>query len=91
MNKYQLSTEKKNKKDDVKENEDILLYPNPIINNLTIQNAEVNLVEIYDTKLSQLHINTNKTIDMSHFRKGIYFIKMTTNLGHVVVKKVVKN
>ncbi|MBP0902928.1 T9SS type A sorting domain-containing protein [Mariniflexile gromovii] len=71
--------------------EDVFLYPNPVINSLTIQNPEVILVEIYDSKLSQLHSSTNKTIDMSPFSKGIYLIKMTTNTGQVIVKKIVKN
>ena len=71
--------------------EDIFLYPNPVINNLIIKNAKVNKVEIYDSKLSQLHKDSNKTIDMSHLSKGVYFVKMTTNAGQVVVQRVVKN
>ncbi|MDO7172092.1 T9SS type A sorting domain-containing protein [Mariniflexile sp. AS56] len=74
----------------INEAEAILLYPNPVINYLTIKNAAVNKVEIYDAKLTQLYTGTNKIIDMEHFSKGIYIVKMMSNQGELAIKKVVK-
>ncbi|CAH8286700.1 putative secreted protein (Por secretion system target) [Mariniflexile fucanivorans] len=72
-------------------NEKHILYPNPVINDLTIKSAGVQTVQIYDTKLSQLYKGTQNVIDMGNFSKGVYFVRITTDEDNLIIKKVVKN
>jgi len=67
------------------------IYPNPATNSLTIEsNIIINNVSIYN-ELGQLLLKTNKTnIDISTLTKGIYYLKITNEIGNIEIKKVVK-
>jgi O-glycosyl hydrolase len=80
-------------------NPDIVVYPNPVNNQLTITfpiiNSDNLKLEIFNT-LSQI-IATQKidgnlgatTIDISQFREGIYFIRLTLNNQTFYCKKII--
>lgn len=57
------------------------IYPNPASNILHIKFSNLKLVQIYS--LSGVEICTTKAnkIDVSHFKKGIYFVKFTNNFN----------
>jgi hypothetical protein len=69
----------------------INIYPNPAINNLTINGLSTNATaEIYDLSgklLFNKQLNTNQ-IDINSLAKGLYFIKLSTEEGSVVRKFV---
>ncbi len=70
-----------------------LLYPNPVssILNITDTNNSIDKVTLYNLQGKLLNEwNTEiKSIDMSKFPAGLYFIKLVTKAG-VVSKKIIK-
>ena len=75
------------------------IYPNPTRsffsiqdrNNLTDDNFSLTILDLQGKLIQQFIMNKeNKQIDISHFKKGIYFAKIETSIG-VITKKIVKN
>src|SRR5574344_1424713 len=79
------------------ENKEIKFFPNPVIDNITIQNNEndINLVEIVDL-LGKVHVslsiesNSDICINLSNLQKGVYFLKMSYNKNNSITKKIIK-
>ena len=81
------------------EETNILVYPNPTTGELTINNEQliINNIEIFDIygrKLS--HISYPKShisylINISHLQAGIYFVKISTEAGETITRKIIKN
>ena len=77
--------------------EAITLHPNPTTGELSIKNYEIQItnVEVYDVfgkKILKLEIRSSKSetiVNISHLNSGIYFVKITTDIGEVT-KKIVK-
>jgi hypothetical protein len=77
----------------------IVLYPNPFSNELTVNSVnqieKVTKIEVYSTigaLLLKVIVKTDETIiDTASFAKGIYLIKITSDAGHMIIKKMVKN
>ncbi len=77
----------------LKNQSDIHIYPNPAKEKVYIQNlsADVSKIEIYDITgklVNDFHTNKGNTfmqIDISKFRRGVYFIKIGT-LVHKLIK-----
>jgi len=74
----------------------LLLYPNPVIDELTIVSPDylIQLVEVYNLYGELIFSDSNsishtQKINMSNFMQGIYFVKLTTSRG-VVTKKILK-
>ena len=72
------------------------IYPNPVTNELRIQNAEsgIKKIEIYNAIGERVYKsetrNPKSEIDVSHLKEGIYFVKLTgdkTNLAGKFVKE----
>lgn len=84
--------------DELKKQEEILVYPNPVSDNLTIEisssQQEKKEVSIYNTlgeKILAQNFSAQKySLNVSAFAKGIYFIMVTDEAGNRVVRKVVK-
>lgn len=76
-----------------KDNPNVRIYPNPAINNITIecqQQATVEITSIQGQLIENLATNGNKTsIDVSAFTEGVYVVQVKTEKG-VTVKKFVK-
>ena len=73
----------------------ITLVPNPTTGELTINNEQltINNIEIFDIYGRKHHLITsssNHQINIAHLPAGIYFVKITTEVGGVV-KKIIKN
>jgi hypothetical protein len=76
----------------------VVLYPNPFSNNITInasqQTEKVSKIEIYSTigtLVRKVHIKTAETtIDTSDLANGIYLIKLTSSTGKHSVQKMIK-
>ena len=71
----------------------INIFPNPAIDNLTIetpQKSEIEILNIEGQIIKSISVNNNHTsIDISSFARGMYFVKVKTENG-VEVKKFVK-
>ncbi|HEY1194905.1 T9SS type A sorting domain-containing protein [Flavobacterium sp.] len=69
----------------------LLLYPNPVANQMHISSDNVQKVEIYNmlgTLVKTVEKNT-ESIDMSHLSSGQYIVKIQTNDGSVT-RKIMK-
>ncbi len=68
----------------------ISFYPNPAINNITIESPQQALIEIFNIQgllIKTLTKSGNKiSVDISDFTKGIYFVKVKTDEGMLVEK-----
>jgi hypothetical protein len=58
------------------------IYPNPVINTLTIQTENVKEVQLMDAVGRIIFTTNNKTIDCTELAKGIYLIKVRTTEGY---------
>ena len=76
---------------------DVVLYPNPTSNLLTINALENRIAFVQVTNIEgkivySEFMGTNKaTVDSSIYSAGIYFVKVQLQNGDSVVKKIVKN
>jgi hypothetical protein len=72
---------------------DIILYPNPATDNLTIESPQKATIEIFNIQgqlLKSTVAGNNKTmIGISAFQSGMYLVKVKTDHG-VAVKKFIK-
>jgi hypothetical protein len=73
-----------------------VVYPNPTAGKVYINsNQEINSIAIVDFLGKQLFskkVAPNElNIDVSSFKSGIYFIKISSKNGKVVLKKLIKN
>ena len=73
------------------------LFPNPVVNNLTITGKEeLDSIQVFNI-LGKLLFENNKvfsnnySIDFSTFTKGVYFFKISYKNGNSTIKKVIKN
>ncbi len=69
------------------------IYPNPAINELTVemkQKAEIEISNIKGQVIKTIHCNDSKTtIDTGNFPVGVYIIKVKTDKG-IAIKKFIK-
>ncbi|MDC3195991.1 aryl-sulfate sulfotransferase, partial [Flavobacteriaceae bacterium] len=76
--------------DDLLKN-NITIYPNPVIDFINI-NTSLNILEvdIYDVLGKSLNFRkiNNRKIDMSNFNRGIYVLKIKTEIG-IITKKII--
>ena len=70
----------------------IYIYPNPVKNNLHVQNflsnpLETGLIRIFDTKggllLQQRMLQRNNAVDVSRLGAGIYILKLSDSRGQI--------
>ncbi|WP_397362171.1 S8 family serine peptidase [Olleya sp. R77988] len=79
------------------ENTTLKIFPNPVINQLTIQipsqfeEAEVRVYDVLGKKVIQTTVSaTNKTINTNPLAKGVYLVKIEAE-DLSVIKKIIKN
>ena len=84
--------------EDVKFNNEIKLYPNPVVDFLTIERDGTDLLNIIifnslgqELIITNLEKNvTSKIIDLSNLNNGIYFIKTSSRNGKSTIKKIIR-
>ncbi len=82
--------------DDYQENSKINIYPNPAddVINIEIENTDNLLIEVYNVNgkmlFSKLSDSKIEKTDVSHFPKGIYFIKVIRDNSAHIEKVVVR-
>ena len=74
--------------------DDFLIFPNPVTNELTIGNPEfkIAMIEFYNVMGKKcLSLNSQpSTINVSSLTFGIYFLRVTDEKGNKISKKIVK-
>lgn len=74
---------------------ELLIYPNPAKHQLTLDNANVLIKEIYlynllGEEIKRCIINQTKyNLDISELKPGVYFVKVQTSQGFII-KKLIK-
>lgn len=70
---------------------ELILYPNPVKNLINFSEKLSNIkISDFSGKMIK-HISTSiKSIDVSHFSRGIYIISATSKSGEIMTKKFVK-
>ena len=76
-------------------NKNINIYPNPTINNITIQLIDQDLriedIQVFSINgKSQPIMVTGKNIDLSRIPNGLYIIQLTISNGETITKKIMK-
>ncbi|MFD2942604.1 pectate lyase family protein [Flavobacterium notoginsengisoli] len=77
--------------DQYAETQNLVVYPNPVTNQMYILSDNVQKVEIYNilgSLVKTIEKNT-ESIDMSHLTTGHYIVKIKTDNG-IVIKKIIK-
>ncbi|POS02445.1 putative secreted protein (Por secretion system target) [Flavobacterium croceum DSM 17960] len=74
---------------------DLKYYPNPVIDNLFIENSQnISKIEVYNINGQVLKNNTNNdvnaTVDFSMYPTGTYFVKVSADNGTQTIKVVKK-
>ena len=70
----------------------IILFPNPTSNTielLTSPEIYINEIKLYNLFGKQINTASKKIIDITHLAKGVYFAKISTNMGNIS-KKIIK-
>jgi len=72
----------------------VFVYPNPVQNELIIENAENCIVQIFDVVGREVYSGVieqkNQTINTSYFSRGTYFLEIKSSDGERIIKKIVK-
>ena len=76
---------------DVPENQlDVVsVYPNPVMDRLTVKAENLQSVEIYNLVGQQVVTSSSPVIDFSDLNEGVYFVRVTAD-GKTITKRVVK-
>nr|WP_294862209.1 choice-of-anchor J domain-containing protein [uncultured Fluviicola sp.] len=70
---------------------DVSIYPNPANDVIRFSTASLEQVSIYNTAGTLVYSQKNATpISISSFEQGIYLVRMTTNSGQTITKRVQK-
>jgi hypothetical protein len=79
--------------EEIASNKDIIIYPNPATETMTIealQKAVIEIMNIEGQRIKTINdVGTKMTIDIGDLSNGVYIIKATTDKG-VAVKKFIK-
>ncbi len=72
---------------------DIQIYPNPTSDRITInfKGEILKSVTIYNQLGRKVKEATTDDVDISNLSNGIYFVKITSQNGKIVTKKIIKN
>jgi len=72
--------------------DDILIYPNPANNIVTISGTDIANVKIFNS-MGQLILTKHNTnsIDVSELTNGIYILSIELSIGHIIQKKIIIN
>ena len=72
--------------------ENIILFPNPVIDVVTFKGKNNSKIKIFDTKGKRVYeresINTNESIDLGDLQTGLYFVEVLVGKYRKVIKLI---
>jgi len=69
-----------------------LLYPNPAQNTFKVNKAEyVTITNILGKFIKRVEVSDNKPVDVSSFKRGVYFVSIFDKKGFVSTEKLIIN
>jgi len=72
-------------------NNDIVIYPNPTNGFSQIKmNINIESITVYDNIGKIIYIGNSKTLNLSNYNRGIYFVKIKTTSNKIFTKKILK-
>jgi len=78
----------------IEEGKIVTIYPNPVFDVLHVEAESMKQIEIIDmlgrTVFRKTTTETHESIDVSNFREGLYFIRVTAISGEVAITRFVK-
>ena len=71
----------------------VQVHPNPAtdILNISIQNGSIFKINIYNLLGKKIFTSTENTINVENLAKGVYLLKIQSENGGVITKKLIKN
>ena len=82
--------------ENVIESDNIIMYPNPATNKLTIHNdrffiRNIEIIDVSSKLVKELTVDNNQvSVDISNLEKGVYFVKIKTEKSKIVKKLIIK-
>ncbi|MFQ3181391.1 MAG: hypothetical protein ACI9Z4_000985 [Polaribacter sp.] len=72
---------------------DVDVYPNPAINvlNVSIQNVSIYKIEVYNLLGKKVLTSTKSKINVENLPKGVYLLKVQSEDGGLLTKRMIKN
>ncbi len=79
---------------EIRNQRSVFIYPNPTTGQFTIKGENIQRIEVADINgkiiYSSMHHQTNLSIDLGVLPKGMYFVKVTTDLETIVKKLILE-
>lgn len=79
---------------EVEQTSDIVVFPNPTEGVFTLEGSEIGRIEIFDITgksiLNAEATTSSTTLNLSEYKKGLYFVKVVTNAKTNIIKLVVQ-
>lgn len=76
---------------EVKDVNEISIYPNPFISEIHIKTQEkIDHVSVFDMSGKLVYVSAQKDLNLSHLPKGTYIIKATAGNKIIATKKIIK-
>ncbi|UQB67187.1 VPS10 domain-containing protein [Epilithonimonas zeae] len=88
--KYQISLETLGTNNNSLSKVDLIIYPNPTSDYITISNDKVKEAVIVDFAGKTVLKSTLKTLDLTNLPKGVYILNVTLENGKSISKKIIK-
>jgi hypothetical protein len=75
------------------ENERLKLVPNPTngMTSITLQSGSIKQVRIYNLEGQLILMDTDRNLDLSEIKSGIYFVEILTDKQNSITKKLIKH
>ncbi len=88
--RYRINLETLSVYSDILSKSDVVIYPNPTSDYVTILNENVQEINIFDFSGRNVQKSSFKRVDLSSLPKGVYILNVTLTNGKSISKKVVK-
>lgn len=69
----------------------VILYPNPTNDKVNVISSDFKSAKLYSISGKLIKMDLSKTIDVTDIDEGLYLIKIETNEGKFITKKILKN
>lgn len=88
--RYRINLETLSVDSDILSKSDVVIYPNPTSDYVTILNENVQEINIFDFSGRNVQKSSSKRVNLSNLPKGVYILNVTLTNGKSISKKVVK-